>query len=43
MAQDYKDRHADLRLIRYYIRHCDEKKLNKILNVVSEELAKRSR
>lgn len=43
MTRDNKDRNANMRLIRYYIRHCDEKKLNKILNVVSEELAKRSR
>ena len=37
----YRDRHADFRLIRYYIRHCDAKKLQKLLNLVGEELAKK--
>lgn len=43
MAVFYRDRQANLRLIKYYIRHTSDKKLNKIVNVASEELARRSK
>lgn len=43
LGKVYRDRQANFRLIGYYIRHCDQKKLQKLSILISNELTLRSK